>query len=107
MFANFLKIIMLLYQVILNVLNGILKHFGRGNEHIGWINIQAVVFLNNTVCFNVERFNIFYFIAKKMDSDGIICIAGENINCITFNSEITMIEFAFGSGIQTLNQAMQ
>src|SRR5690606_30758522 len=107
MFSYFLKIINLFYQIILNVSDGALKHIRRGHEHICWINIQSVVFGFYVVVQWVKNFNLLNFIAEKVDSKSIICIARENIYRISFYAETAVVEFRFGTRIKTLHQTVQ
>ena len=58
---------------------------------------NPVEFQKNVI--TIERFNIFYFITKKMNAKSIIGITRKYIDSVAFNSKVPIIEFRFSSRI--------
>src|SRR5690606_15844344 len=107
MFPNVMKILNLFNQIILNLTNRSLKNFRRSHKHICGVNIQLLILPFDFVIRRIKDFYFLYFISKEMNAKTIICISGENIYGVAFNTEVSMIKFHLRSSIETLHQLVK
>src|SRR5690606_27228979 len=107
MFSDLPKIRNLLHQIILDLMYGAFQHIRRGNEHVGRINIQALILLQYLIGCGIKSFYLFNIIPEEMNSESYISIRRKYINCISLDPEITSRKFHFSSGIKALYQPMK
>ena len=106
-FADFLEPIDLGFQVVLDVADGLDAAFACGDEVAGRVDGDFFDFLDGGPRHRVDDGQPVHLVAEKLDADGVIRSAEEDIDRIPAHAEGSPLEIRFGPRVQSLHQLVQ